>query len=69
LLGANCADALLRAASDGELRESRSNVTPPAQTIHEYIAAALSGREVGTMILVVQPHFRAIGASMVYTGR
>lgn len=44
------ADALLQAATDGELWHSRFTVIPSPDTVHGYIATALQGREAGTML-------------------
>ncbi|MBB3213641.1 RimJ/RimL family protein N-acetyltransferase [Herbaspirillum sp. Sphag1AN] len=44
------AAALVDAASDGRLWESPVTVVPSAQTVHDYIAKALAGREAGTVM-------------------
>jgi RimJ/RimL family protein N-acetyltransferase len=47
-LQASDADALVRAASDGELWNLKFTVVPSSATVGAYIAAALEGRDAGT---------------------
>ena len=49
-MDANDADALLRAASDGELWNMKFTVIPSRNTVHDYINTALQGREAGTVM-------------------
>ncbi len=49
-LAADDADALLRAAADGELWFSRFTVIPSPDTVHAYVETALKGREAGSMM-------------------
>ncbi|WP_194721817.1 GNAT family N-acetyltransferase [Noviherbaspirillum malthae] len=44
------ADALIAAASDGELWKSELTVVPSAATVENYIHAALAGHEAGTVM-------------------
>ncbi len=44
------AEALLRAAADGELWRLEFTVVPSAQTVADYVGAALDGRDAGTMM-------------------
>lgn len=46
----NDAEVLIRAASDGELWNLQFTVIPSIHTIAAYIAAALEGREAGTVL-------------------
>lgn len=49
-LQANDAEALVQAATDGELWNLRFTIVPSPETVADYIATALAGREQGTMI-------------------
>jgi len=49
-LQASDADALVRAASDGELWNLPFTVVPSAATVDAWIATALAGREAGTVL-------------------
>ncbi|WP_293776671.1 GNAT family protein [uncultured Oxalicibacterium sp.] len=49
-LQAKHAEALLDAASDGSLWESKVTVIPGPQTVDDYIAKALAGRAAGTVL-------------------
>ncbi len=52
-LQASDAEALVAAASDGELWNLPFTVVPSAQTVHDYIAAALDGCAAGTVLAFV----------------
>lgn len=49
-LEADDAEALVRAAADGELWNLPFTVVPSAETVHAYIAKALEGRAAGTVL-------------------
>ncbi|MEP6558358.1 MAG: GNAT family protein [Burkholderiales bacterium] len=49
-LRASDADALVTAASDGELWNLPFTVVPSAQTVHAYVRNALDGRAIGSVI-------------------
>ncbi len=49
-LRASDADALVTAASDGELWNLPFTVVPSARTVHDYVRNALDGRAIGSMI-------------------
>lgn len=49
-LMASDADALVRAAADGELWNLPFTVVPSSQTVAEYIRAALEGRDAGSVM-------------------
>ncbi len=49
-LQADDADALVAAASDGELWNLPFTVVPSAATVHGYLATALNGRDAGTVL-------------------
>ncbi len=44
------AQALVAAASDGRLWEMKLTVIPGPDTVHQYIATALAGRQAGTVL-------------------
>ena len=49
-MDANDADALVYAASDGELWKMKSTVIPSRDTVYDYIETAIEGREAGTVM-------------------
>ena len=60
------ADALLRAAADGELWNLTVTVVPSATTVDAYLKKALDGREAGTVmpfVIVLKETGEAIGST------
>jgi RimJ/RimL family protein N-acetyltransferase len=57
---------LLRAAADGELWNMKLTVVPGPDTIEQYIAKALEGRDAGTVmpfVIVMRDSGRAVGST------
>ncbi len=60
------ADALLRAAADGELWNLTVTVVPSASTVDAYLKKALDGREAGTVmpfVIVLKETGEVIGST------
>lgn len=64
-LGRSDRDAMLRAASDGELWALRVTSVPSAETIDAWIERAIAGREAGTML----PYVTVVGGEIVGSTR
>lgn len=65
-MDAKDADALVHAASDGELWNLKFTVIPSRESIHDYVETALKGREAGTVMPFVTEELatgRVIGST------